>query len=156
MSADSRRYAEEATKLVAGSAQVRVAWWRSQRKVVDFDSEYGRSYWLPIVGPTCYLLARSLGSALGRMPDTAHSITVPTSRMAESLGIGESLGPHAPLVRSIARLALFDLAMPDDGVLMLCTGWPLLSHRQHRRLPAWLAEQHGHDLARLMDTRRSA
>lgn len=156
MSADSRQYAEQATKLVTGNTQLRVVWWRSQRQVVDLDSEYGRSYWLPIVGPTCYLLVRSLGNALARTPETEHPITVPTSRMAESLGIGESLGPHAPLVRSIARLALFDLAMPHDDALMLCAGWPLLSHHQHRRLPAWLAEQHTRDLAHLIDARRSA
>jgi hypothetical protein len=156
MSADSRRHAQQATTLVTGNAVLRVAWWRSPRQVLDLGDDYGRRYWLPIIGPTCYLLAQQLGDTLTCTSENAHPVTAPASRLAEALGIGGSLGPHAPLVRSIARLALFDLAIADDGVVSLCCGWPLLSHRQHRRLPAWLAEQHARDLARAIDTRRSA
>jgi hypothetical protein len=156
MSADSRQHAEEATNLVAGHTVVRVGWRRPQRPIVELSSPYGRRYWLPIIGPTCYLLAQSLGDALARTPDAAHPITIPVARLAESLGIGGSLSPHALLVRTVARLALFDLATPHDGVLALSAGWPLLSHRQHRRLPAWLAEQHRDDLADVIGTYRSA
>src|SRR5262249_17301093 len=106
---------------------------------------------------TCYLLAQQLGDTLTLTSESAqHPVAVPASRLAEALGIGGSLGPHAPLVRSVARLALFDLAIADNDVLALSSGWPLLSHRQHRRLPAWLAEQHTRDLAHVIDTRRSA
>ncbi len=99
MSADSRRHAEQATTMATGNTLLRVAWWQSQRHLVDLTGEYGRSYWLPIVGPTCYLLTQSLGTTLARTPETAHPITVPASRLAESLGISGSLGQHAPLVR---------------------------------------------------------
>jgi hypothetical protein len=135
---------------------LRVAWWRSPRLIVDLRDDYGRRYWLPIIGPTCYLLAQQLGDTLARTSESAHPVTVPASRLAEAVGIGGSLGPHAPLVRSVARLALFDLAIADDNVLALSPGWPLLSHRQHRRLPAWLAEQHTRDIAQVIETRRSA
>jgi hypothetical protein len=156
MSADSRRHAQQVTTMVTGSAVLRVAWWRSPLLTVDLGDDYGRRYWLPIIGPTCYLLAQQLGDTLTRTSESAHPVTVPARRLAEALGIGGSLGPHAALVRSVARLALFDLAIADDGVLALSSGWPLLSHRQHRRLPAWLAEQHTRDLAQVIDTRRSA
>ena len=155
MSIDSGRH-EEATALVVGRPFLRVGWWRDERPVVGSSDPYGRRYWLPIIGPTCFLLAQSLSNALTRTPERAHPVTVPTSPLAESLGVGGSLGPHAPLVRTVARLVMFDLAIPENGVLAVSTGWPLLSHRQHRRLPAWLADLHRHDLAQVTDGRRSA
>jgi hypothetical protein len=139
---------DDAKALVVGSAHLAIARWRVTGPSVDPSSEYARRFWLPIIGPTCFLLAQTLTHTLRRVQDPDH-ISVPTVQLAESIGIGGSLGLHAPLVRSVARLVVFELAMPTNGTLLVRDEWPLLTHRQHRRLPEWLARQHRQDLARV-------
>jgi hypothetical protein len=141
---------DNAKALVIGSAHLAIARWRVTRLGAELHSDYARRFWLPTIGPTCFLLAQTLGDTLRCTPERDH-VTVPTIQLAESIGIGGSTGPHAPLARSVARLALFELAIPVDGMLLVRSEWPVLTQRQLRRLPDWLAHQHTNDL---VDPRR--
>ncbi len=145
---------EDARALVIGNAQIEVARWKVMGAGVDPHSEYGRRYWLPIIGPTCYLLAQTFSDTLRSVSEEHHPVGMPTVRLAEAVGIGGSLGPHAPLVRSVTRLVLFELATPIGGVLLARDKWPLLTHRQHRRLPEWLVVQHQRDLVQMQSADR--
>lgn len=139
---------DEAKALVIGSMQIEIARWKVTGSGVDPHDEYARRYWLPIIGPTCYLLAQTLTDTLRSVPEAQQSVAVPTVQLAEAVGIGGSLGPHAPLVRSVARLVLFELATPMGALLLVRDNWPLLTHSQHRRLPEWLSLQHRRDFTR--------
>lgn len=141
-----RHCEEDAKALVIGSAQIEVARWHFMGPAVDPRDDYARRYWLPIIGPTCFLLAQTLSDTLRSVSEECHPVAVPTVQLAEAVGIGGSLGPHAPLVRSVARLVLFELATPMGTVLFARDKWPPLTHGQHRRLPEWLAVQHRQDL----------
>jgi hypothetical protein len=94
------------------------------------------------------LLAQTLTDTLRSVPEAQQPVAVPTVQLAEAVGIGGSLGPHAPLVRSVARLVLFELATPMGALLLVRDNWPLLTHSQHRRLPEWLSLQHRRDFTR--------
>lgn len=137
---------DDAKALVVESAQIEIARWSVLAEGVDPHREYARRFWLPIIGPTCFLLAQTLGDTLRHLRDADHTVAVPTVQLAESVGIGGSSGPHAPLTRSVVRLVLFELAAPMGRVLLVRDEWPLLTHRQHHRLPEWLAAQHRRDL----------
>ena len=132
--------------------QIEIARWKVMDSGVDPHDEYARRYWLPIIGPTCYLLAQTLTDTLRSVPEAQQPVAVPTVQLAEAVGIGGSLGPHAPLVRSVARLVLFELATPMGALLLVRDNWPLLTHSQHRRLPEWLSLQHQRDLMRMQST----
>ena len=140
---------DEAKALVIGGTQIEIARWKVAAAGVDPHDEYARSYWLPIIGPTSYLLAQTLAGTLRNVPEGQQPIAVPTIQLAEAVGIGGSLSPNSPLARSVARLVLFELATPMGGLLLVRDEWPLLTHSQHRRLPEWLSARHQRDSMRI-------
>jgi hypothetical protein len=140
---------DEARALVIGSPQIEIARWKVAGAGVDPHDEYARSYWLPIIGPTSYLLAQTLAGALRNVREGQQRVAVPTIQLAEAVGIGASLSANSPLARSVARLVLFELATPLGGLLLVRNEWPLLTHSQHRRLPEWLSAQHQRDSMRI-------
>ena len=60
----------------------------------------------PILGPTCTLLYRRLGTLAAAGADSP----VDLSEMSACLGLGASTGRNAIIVRSLARLEVFDVA----------------------------------------------
>jgi len=145
---------DEAKALVIGSAHIEIARWKVAGAGVDPHGEYARSYWLPIIGPTSYLLAQTFADTLRNAPEGQQSIALPTIQLAEAVGIGGSLSPNSPLARSVARLVLFELATPMGGLLLVRDEWPPLTHSQHRRLPEWLSAQHQRDSMRIQSGAR--
>ena len=105
---------------------------------LDARSVYVETYWLAILGPSCVLAARRLASWLEAEPD---GFEISLAALASSLGLGAGLARHAPIVRTLARLAEFGLAHVGDGYAARVM-FPPLSARQIARLPDHLAAAH--------------
>ena len=108
---------------------------------LDARSVYVETYWLPTVGPSCVLAARRLVSWLEAEPG---GFEIALGALAGSLGLGSGVGRHAPIVRTLARLADFGLARITDTYAVRPM-LPLLSARQIARLPDHLAAAHATD-----------
>jgi hypothetical protein len=100
---------------------------------VTLDHPYFEAAWLPTVGPTAWLLWRSIARRLAHDPHP----TWDASDLARRHGVGPAV-----LVRSLDRLATFGVAGPDpDGTYAVPSAcpplWPSLLRRasaQTRRL----------------------
>ena len=104
----------------------------------DARSVYVETYWLAVLGPSCVLAARRLASWLEAEPD---GFEISTAALASSLGLGAGLGRHAPIVRTLARLAEFGLAHVGEAYSVRVM-FPPLSARQIARLPDHLVAAH--------------
>ena len=109
----------------------------------DARSMYVETYWLPILGPSCILAARRLAAWLQAEPG---GFEISMAALATSLGLGSGIGRHAPIVRTLTRLADFGLAQVSD-VYAIRVMFPPLSARQIVRLPDHLAAAHAADRA---------
>jgi hypothetical protein len=107
----------------------------------DARSVYVETYWLAILGPSCVLAARRLVSWLEAEPG---GFEISLAALAGSLGLGSGVGRHAPIVRTLARLADFGLARVTDTYAVRVM-FPPLSARQIARLPDHLAAAHATD-----------
>lgn len=94
----------------------------------DIDAEL---YWLPIIGPTAFLVGRRLAHWL----DGTEIIVVGLDVLAKMLGVGNGDRVGAALPRAMNRLVGFNLARWQRGDLGLRTTWPPLTARQFDRLP---------------------
>ncbi len=114
---------------------------------VGFDprSDYVETYWLVVLGPSAVLAARRLVDWLEERPD---GLEVPLEALARSLGLGASTARHAPVVRTLTRLADFGLAGVGGGAYQVRTAFPPLAQRHVVRLPEYLAERHALDAAK--------
>ena len=104
---------------------------------------YVETYWLAILGPSCVLLARRLVSWLEAEPD---GFEISLAALADTLGLGSGVGRHAPIVRTLTRLADFGIARVADTYAVRVM-FPPLSARQIARLPDHLAAAHAIDRA---------
>ena len=103
------------------------------------DSAYVETFWLPRLGPTCAWLIRRLAIGLDHHVD---GYTTNTSEFAMELGIGPSLAAHSPFVRSLDRLANFNMLAITDETIYVRRYLPELAPRQVRRLPDRLQTLH--------------
>jgi hypothetical protein len=102
-------------------------------------SVYVESFWLPILGPSAVMAARHLSA---RLEDAPEGVRVPLAVLARQLGLGAGTGRNAPLIKSLARLTIFGLAVPEGGVYALRLAFPPLARRHLRRLAPQLVEAH--------------
>ena len=79
----------------------------------DPRSWYAETFWLPTLGPTALLLMRHLAD---RFEQTPAGVELPVADTSAALGLGPRNGPSSPLVRSLHRLGLFELACNDGSV----------------------------------------
>ncbi len=95
-------------------------------------STYVEMCWLPTLGPTATWLYRRLGSWAEYNPE---GVTVDTTDLAVSLGLGEGLGRHSKLSHAVERLLRFEVVRWQDvGELAVRTALPLLPQRHVERL----------------------
>lgn len=98
-------------------------------------SYYGETFWLPLMGPTTLWIIRRL---VARQPGAViHLID-----LAGEMGLGQQVARHSPVVRSTARLAMFDLARMDGAGLAVRPNLPHLTIRQEASLPLHLQRSH--------------
>lgn len=108
----------------------------------DPRSRYASQYWLPIVGPSSLVTARSLVEGLEGSPD---GFEVDVVTLGQALGLPGKGGAHSKVARTLDRLARFGLAQFHATAIPLYRvrlAWPPLTQRQLARLPAFLAELH--------------
>lgn len=102
-------------------------------------SVYVESFWLPILGPSAVMAARHLSA---RLEDAPEGVRVSLAVLARQLGLGAGTGRNAPLIKSLARLTIFGLAVPEGDVYALRLAFPPLARRHLRRLAPQLVEAH--------------
>jgi hypothetical protein len=135
--------AQRASELLADRPSLDVFAWSDQ--VIDTlghdpNDAYCEQFWLPIVGPSVYLLGRRFAIWLNANPD---GLTVPLVPLSAAIGLGQATGRNGPLVRSLARMVAFGLARVDPvDRLAVRRRWPPLTAARARRLPGWLAADH--------------
>jgi hypothetical protein len=106
----------------------------------DPRSLYVETFWLPTLGPTALLLLRHLAAQFDRCPE---GLTLPLAGTSQALGLGCREGTSSPLVRSLARLAQFDLACDDGrGTIAVRRNVPPINRRHVRRLTPELQVAH--------------
>ena len=148
--------AQRACDLLANRPSVHVVAWPDQ--VIDSLGHdphdlYCETFWLPIVGPSVYVLGRRFVIWLNDNPD---GLTVPLVPLAAAIGLGQGTGRNAPLIRSLARMVAFGLARFDPGDrLAVRRCWPPLTASRARRLPGWLAEDHDAAIRAAADAARA-
>lgn len=87
--------------------------------VVDQHGHDALSYevetdWLPVLGPTATWLYRRLGGWAAAYPD---GLDLDTATLAQSLGLGTSIGPGCKLDRALQRLVRFGVVSWSGGDL---------------------------------------
>ena len=103
------------------------------------DSTVSRLCWLPIIGPTSWLLWGTLATQLRSNTDATWNLPA----LAEAHGIARSAGANGPLRRTLLRLNQFHLAQTRTGDRHLVRlSAPPLTRRQLGRLPAYAVAVH--------------
>jgi hypothetical protein len=106
----------------------------------DPRSRYVETFWLPTLGPTALLLLRHLADRFDRQPD---GVELTVSDTSHALGLGQRDGTSSPIVRTLGRLAQFDLACDDGvGTVAVRRNIPPVNRRHLRRLPVALQAAH--------------
>ena len=105
----------------------------------DPEGTYSRLAWLPLIGPSSWLMWGTLAAQLRREPQ----VTWELATLAEAHGIHRGDGRHGMVRRTLTRLAQFRLLAPldDDHHLVRLTAPPVTA-RHLERLPAFVAELH--------------
>ncbi|MFN0029839.1 MAG: hypothetical protein ACKV2O_22010 [Acidimicrobiales bacterium] len=123
------------------------------------EHPYVAEFYTPILGPTCVALLRWTAGHL----TPGKAVPVDLAELAVRLGLQPSLGRNAPLMRTLRRLCLYNVAAwnpepdPDtDGHLLIADHLPPVSTRQAARWPAALTAEHQSALARHRLLDRSA
>ena len=138
----------ETAKWISEHETLPVVWNDPTLDVVGFDprSPYVEIYWLAVLGPSSIVAVRRLADWLDGKPS---GIEITLEDLAQSLGLGRSIGRYSPIVRTLQRLLMFGLAaIAWDAYALRRTIAPL-SVRQQRHLPGFLAARHDDDLRRL-------
>jgi hypothetical protein len=120
----------------------------------DPHDEYCEQFWLPIVGPSVYLLGRRF---VILVRDNPEGLTVPLVSLAGAIGLGQGTGRNSPLIRSLSRMVAFGLGRVDPGDrLAVRRRWPPLTAARARRLPGCLAPNHDAAIQAATDAARAA
>ena len=108
-------------------------------------STYAETYWLPVIGPSALWALRRLSAWAEAEPT---GVEVPLADLAHELGLGGGTGRNAPMVRTLARLIVFEMAQIDESrdALAVLRLVPPLARRHLRRLPEHLVERHQAEL----------
>jgi len=93
-------------------------------------SAYVEAVGLGVLGPS----ASWAWQRLARIASTRPGVTIDSTDLATSLGLGESLGPNAVISRTVGRLAGFDAARCGVEVIAVRVALPDLPARRTARL----------------------
>jgi hypothetical protein len=114
---------------------------------------YVEAVWLGVLGPS----ATWAWTRLDRLASTRPGVTIDSTDLATSLGLGESLGANSAISRTLGRLVAFDAAQRGADLIAVRVALPDLPARRtarlspsarlahqrlsHSRQPAWPAAQ---------------
>jgi len=102
-------------------------------------SMYTESVLLPILGPSSVLCLRRLGSLAAARPEGTE---VDTAQLARDLGLGDGLGHHSQITKTLDRLCQFGMARWSGAELAVRTAVAPLPERHLRRLSPELVDLH--------------
>lgn len=102
-------------------------------------SLYVEAYWLPILGPSALWALRRLNAHLDEHPA---GFPLPLAPLARELGLGDGTSRHGAVVRTLARLVLFEMAHVVGGQLAVRRSVPPLARRHLRQLPGHVLAAH--------------
>lgn len=106
----------------------------------DPRSRYAETFWLPVIGPSTFLLLRRLVAGLDEHPD-GYDLALLDG--AQALGLGTKGGRNAPFVRAIARSIQFKICGHDErGTLTVRRRLAPLTRHQVARLGPALRDEH--------------
>lgn len=134
---------------VLAQSEIEVRCWDDpivDRLGIGARSEYTETYWLPIIGPSAFVVLRRLTAMLDCSP---LQLVVNVTELGEWMGLSGKL--DGQLVRAIDRLARFGFATRVGDLLLVRRNVPLLSARLVARLPLPLREAHGVHAAALRE-----
>lgn len=94
-------------------------------------STYVEGCWLPLLGPTATWAYRRLGLLVLAQ---AEPVRVDLVDLAQSLGLGTSLGRQSKLARALARLARYEVVRGWEGQMAVRRALPPVTQSQLRRL----------------------
>lgn len=108
-------------------------------------SAYAETYWLPVIGPSALWALRRLSAWAEAEPT---GVAVALAELAKELGLGGGTGRNAPMVRTLARLVVFQMAQIDEtrDALAVLRQVPPLARRHLLRVPDHLVERHQAEL----------
>jgi hypothetical protein len=105
----------------------------------DPNGDFSRLAWLPIIGPTAWLIWGTISAQLRRDVE----VTWRLEDLATAHGLGTGISKNAPVRRALTRLTVFGLIGPTDAehrVYAVRLTAPQLRRRHLRNLPEWVAE----------------
>jgi len=103
------------------------------------SSIYTETILLPILGPSTVLCLRRLGSLAAARPDGTE---VDARQLARDLGLGDALGRHSQMTRTLGRLCGFGMARWSSAGLDVRTAVAPVPEHQLRRLSPELVGLH--------------
>lgn len=101
-------------------------------------SDYTERYWLPLLGPTALVALRHMARWLRIRPE----FPLPLARLSAELGLGHGVAPNSPVVKTLHRLARFNMARVEDDRFAVRLSVPTLGSRSLARLPEHLRSIH--------------
>ena len=119
---------------------------------LDAVDHYWRHFWLPVVGPTCTILAAQLAAVAVVDPPEP----LDAQLLSSSLGLGKVIGKHCSLGNALLRLEQFRIIRrsPDDSIIEARTHVRPLNPYQLGRLHPELQQAHN-AWARMIYTRNA-
>jgi hypothetical protein len=106
----------------------------------DPRSSYAETFWLPVVGPSTFLLLRRLVAGFDEHPG---GYDMGLLDGAQALGLGAKGGRNAPFVRAIARSVQFKICgHHEPGTLTVRRRLAPLTRHQVSRLAPALRDEH--------------
>ncbi|MGH9242724.1 MAG: hypothetical protein ACRD29_00045 [Acidimicrobiales bacterium] len=104
----------------------------------DPNGDWSRLAWLPIIGPSSWLVCGTLAAQLRHDPH----VTWGVQDLAAAHGLHGTTSRTGPMRRTVARLCQFRLVADTDGVdrFVVRLTAPPLFRRQLSRLPVYVAE----------------
>ncbi|MGZ6973156.1 MAG: hypothetical protein ACXVKQ_04410 [Acidimicrobiia bacterium] len=127
---------------IASHDPLSICAWRDERiEAIGYDprSDYVETFWLTVLGPSAVFTLRRCAHWLDHEDG---AIEVSLELLGRSVGLGGGGGRRAPIVRTLARLAEFGLAIRDGEHYAVRRVIPPLTSRQVARLPRFLIEHH--------------
>lgn len=101
------------------------------------STPYASSVWLPVLGPTGFLLWSRLSTV------ARGAGTVGPEQLCADLGLGRAAGNQSALARTLRRLEVFHIARPTrEATLLVCTELDWVPDRHLRRLHPAVVHRH--------------
>jgi len=102
-------------------------------------SIYTETVLLPMLGPSTVLCLRRLGSLATARPE---GTDIDTAQLARDLGLGDGLGRHAQITKTLGRLCQFGMGRWSGANLAVRTAVAPVPERHLRRLSPELVGLH--------------